>query len=99
MGPNDKLVIQRIIEAYDRVHPTGEDSIALCVLTAQQERDELRLLRKVSKTGVVKSSDSGRRLSIVLPENLWGILRRRYPKLFTEDLQWFKKNFKMFTIK
>lgn len=98
IGPGDKQRIVDIIKLYDSQHPDGDDSIAMSVLSAQREQRELELMGAISrKTGVVKES-AGRRLSVVMPEGLYMILRKQYPTLLGEDIKWFKKTFPMFVI-
>ena len=100
MNESDKRWITDAIRHHDRRYPTGPDSIAMSVLSARQEQFELGLTKQVSKTGVVKNSDSGRRMAISLPENLYIVLRKRYPTLFSDqkNLKWFKKTFPMFLV-
>lgn len=99
MQEGDKKRIAEIIRIYDARYPTGEDSIALCVVSAKHEQRELALERKVSsKTGVVNENDAGRRLSIALPGKLYWILKKQYPTLLNKDIAWFKRNFPLFVI-
>lgn len=96
----DKKWIQDAIRAYDRKFPTGPDSIAMCVISAQQEiRDNEIDGTSNSKTGVIQNSTSGRRPAFAMPENLYTILKFKYPKLFQKPgFLWFKRNFPMFWV-
>lgn len=98
IGPGDEQRIVDIIMMYDRQNPDGPDSIAMSVLSAKREQQDLELQGAISrKTGIVKNSP-GRRLSVVMPEGLYLILRKQYPTLLGKDIQWFKKHFPMFVI-
>lgn len=95
----DKQVILNIIAHYDRQYPTGVDSIAAAVVSSQREIAELELVGKVSKkTGVINNNQSGRRVTVAIPQGLYIILMKQYPSLFKADLSWFKRNFKMFVV-
>ena len=99
MNEGDKKRIAEIIRLYDQKYPTGEDSIAMCVVSAQHEQRDLEFELKVSsKTGVVNGNEAGRRLSIALPGKLYWILKKQYPTLLNKDIGWFKKNFPLFVI-
>ena len=96
LGSTDKKIIADIISMYDRQYPTGPDSIAMAVLSAAQEQMAIELSGGLSsRTGVVTGS-AGRRMTVSMPENLYGILRQQYPSLLNQDIAWFKKNFPMF---
>lgn len=98
MNESDKKWIENAIRHHDRRFPTGPDSIALSVVTAKKEQEELEFHRKITSTGVIRSSDSGRRLGVTMPENLYIVLRKKYPTLFTDkdNYRWFKRKFPMF---
>lgn len=99
LGDGDKRKIADIIREYDRRYPTGENSIAASVVSAQHERAELELLGTVSsKTGVVNDSEAGRRLAVSMPTALYFMLRQQYPNLFSTEIKWFKRHFPMFVI-
>lgn len=99
MNEGDKKRIAEIIRIYDQKYPTGEDSIAMCVVSAKHEQRDLALERKISsKTGVVNNSDSGRRLSISMPGKLFWILKKQYPTLLNKDINWFRRHFPMFVV-
>lgn len=98
MNEGDKKWIQDMITYYDHKYPNGEDSIALCVVTAKQEYQQLQVEQSISKSGVVRGNEAGRRHSIAIPSRLYAILKKRYPTLFTQDIKWFKRNFPMFTV-
>lgn len=99
MNESDKRWIEDAIRHHDRRFPHGPDSIAMSVVSAQHEQNELKMTRKVSKTGVIDNSQSGRRMTVALPENLYIVLRKKYPNLFSKDIRWFKRNFPMFVLK
>lgn len=95
----DKKIIQEIITMYDRLHPTGLDSIAASVVTAKHEQAQLELERKISsKTGIIKGSESNRRMTVSMPDHLYVMLIKKYPSLFKTEIKWFKHNFPMFVI-
>lgn len=99
MTETDRQWIERAIQHHDRRFPTGVDSIAMSVLSAKQEQFELEMMHKIDKkTGVIKTSDAGRRMTVAMPENLYMVLIRRYPRLFKDDIKWFKRKFPMFVI-
>lgn len=101
MNEGDKQWILDAIRLYDRNHPLDQDSIAMSVTSAKREQTELQKSFKVSsRTGVVKGSQSDRRLGISIPEELFIIIRRRYPNIFSDpaNYKWFKKNFPMFVV-
>lgn len=99
MNEGDKKRIAEIIRLYDQKYPDGEDSIAMCVVSAKDEQKELALERRISsKTGVVNNSDVGRRLSVAIPSKLYWILTKQYPTLMNRDIKWFKRHFRMFVI-
>ena len=100
MNESDKKWIADAIRHHDRRFPSGPDSIAMAVLSAKEEQRELQLMNDVSKTGVIHNSDSGRRMSLTLPENLYIVLRKRYPTLFSDkaNIKWFRRHFPMFVI-
>jgi hypothetical protein len=99
MNDGDKKWIEDAIRHHDRRFPTGPDSIAMSVVTANQEQRELELTRTVSTTtGVINNNEMGRRMTVALPENLYIVLIKRYPQLFKQDIKWFKRNFPMFVL-
>lgn len=99
MNEGDKKRIAEIIRMYDQKYPDGEDSIAMCVVSAKQEQNELILERKVSsKTGVVNNNEAGRRLTVAVPSKLYWILTKQYPTLMNRDIKWFKRHFPLFVV-
>lgn len=96
----DKRWIEDVIKIYDRNHPMDLDSIAMSVVSAKQEQNELQRSNLVSKTGVIKGNEAGRRMGISIPEELLMIIRRRYKNIIRDpqQYQWFKKNFPMFVV-
>jgi hypothetical protein len=99
LGEGDYLQILEIIETYDKVYPEGENSIGAAVTTARREQKELKFLKEVdSKTGVVHGNEAGRRNTVSMPTGLYILLKRKYPTLFTQYIEWFKAKFPAFVI-
>jgi hypothetical protein len=88
--------VQEVITLYEQLYSTGPDSIAWCILDAKKEQDELYVDKRISKTGIVMGSETGRRLKYVMPSNLYIMLRKKFPTIFSKDVKKFERDFPVF---
>jgi len=88
--------IRQVIRTYDALYPTGVDSIAWCMIEAKSEQEEMERSRRVSKSGVILESESGRRQKFTMPSNLYISLKKNHPELFKRDLKEFERDFPVF---
>ena len=92
----DANKVREAIELYERIHPTGPDSIAMAILDAKAEQIELTREHRVGKHGIVMGNEAGRRLRYVMPSNLYIALRKKFPTIFTRDIKKFERDFPVF---
>lgn len=96
MQAYNKQKIQQIVDVYERMYPTGPDSIAWCMVEAKNEQRELMLERRISKSGIIMKSESGRRQLFTMPSGLYLMLRKADPEIFKTHLKYLKRDFPVF---
>lgn len=92
----DKLRVQEVIDWYDRLYPTGPDSIAWAIAAEKYDQEEMRRTGRVSKSGIILENEAGRRLSFTMPSGLYLALKKKFPTIFTKDKKNFKRDFPVF---
>lgn len=92
----DALKIRETIDIYERLHPSGPDSIAMAILDTKAEQLELAQSRIINIFGVVNNNEAGRRLKFAMPSNLYITLKKRFPTLFGADIKQFERDFPVF---
>lgn len=88
--------VREAIDLYERLYPTGPDSIAWAILDAKAEQEELTRTRIVSKSGIINQNEAGRRLRYVMPSNLYIALKKKFPTIFKADIKRFERDFPVF---
>lgn len=93
----NRLQVQQVIDLYAQANPEGENSIGASILSAKEEQRELMLEQKLSqRTGVIRKNEAGRRLSFVMPSDLYIVLKKKFPTIFAGDKKKFEKDFPIF---
>lgn len=93
----DRERVKIFIETYDKLHPSGPDSIPAAMLSAREEQRQVMLQGNVNqRTGVINKNEAGRRLSMVMPTNLYITLQQKFPTIFKADRKKFQRHFPVF---
>lgn len=92
----NKARVQQFVDWYEKLHPTGPDSIAWAILDAKRDQEQLILAGNVDKNGVLMQSKSGRRQLFTMPTGLYVGLQKKFPTIFKADLKNFKRDFPVF---
>jgi len=94
-GYNAAKIKKDILE-YDKLYPAGPDSIYEAIMAEKRDELERQLSHKFDKHGVQRGDEAGKRVAFTMPSLLYRALRKKYPRIFKEDLNKFKRDFPVF---
>lgn len=90
-------MVRDVIQLYERMNPTGPDSIYECMREAKHEQEELERSGIANiRTGVMNKNEAGRRLAFTMPSALYIMLRKKFPTIFKADKKRFERDFPVF---